>query len=240
MKKLCLSVLSICLISGIFAQKTTLNTAFLKIKLTERQAMYKGMADHNAKYRPAGSPFAIVVYNIMGGAHHGDLLVLSNIGKSYTDRDQAPKATDEQTADLYAKVYSHVESVSEADVMNYRAEYSSSPFNERTEKVLNTVYYLKFSAGNDFWDLFKKLKQVWEKANMKVAVYTPVTGDMRVVISSRLANGWSELDQKNKFNETYEALFGKGSLDKDFKLFASYVDRKETMMMTLNKDLSSK
>lgn len=240
MKKMYLTVLTVCLFSALVAQETTLNCAFLKVKLTERQSLYKGMAEHNATYRQASGPFAIAVYNITGGVHNGDILVLSNIGKSFTDRDQAPKPTDEQTQDLYHKVYTHVESVSDADVMVYRKEYSSSPFSERTEKILNTVYYLKYSAGSEFWGLFKKLKQVWEKANMKVAVYRPITGSNRVVISNRLPKGWSELDAENKFSDVYVQLFGKETLEKDFKLFASFVEKQETMMMTLNKELSSK
>lgn len=240
MKKISLFILSICLVSGIMAQETTVNVAFLKVKLTERQAMYKGMAEHNAKYRPAGSPFAIAAYNITGGVHNGEVLVLSNIGKSFTDRDNAPKPTEEQTADLYNKVYSHLESVNDGDVMVYSKNYSSGAFNERSDKIYNTIYYLKFSAGDDFWGLFKKLKAVWTKLNMNVAVYIPITGASRVVLSQRLPKGWSELDQNVKFDEMYEQLNGKGSLTKDFNLFASYVERKESMMMTLNKDISSK
>lgn len=240
MKKISFYILTICLVSGIYAQETTLNTAFLKLKLTERQAAYKGMMEHNAKYRPAGGPYAIAVYNITGGVHNGELLVLSNIGKSFTDRDNAPKPSIEQTEDLYNKVYSHVESVSEADVMMYRKNYSSGGFNERTDKVYNVTYYLKFSAGKDFWGLFKKLKAVWTKLNMNVAVYVPATGSTRVIISQRMPNGWSIMDQDDKFNAMYDEVHGKGSLEKDFNLFASYVERSESMMMTLNKDLSSK
>lgn len=240
MKKISLIILSISVLSTVLAQRTTVNTAFLKVKLTERLDLYKGMAEHNAKYRPAGGPFAIIVYNITGGIHNGDLLVLSNIGKSFTDRDNAPKPTEEQTKDLYEKVYSHVESVSEADVMKYSKTYSSGGFNERSEKVYNVAYYLKFGTGSDFWDLFKKLKQVWTKLNRNVAVYIPATGSNRVIISQRMTEGWSTLDQEDAFNKVYEEIHGKGSLEKDFKLFASYVERSEAMMMTLNKDLSSK
>jgi len=240
MKKQVFSLLFVCMAYGLFAQETTLNAAFYKVKLTERPALYKAMAEHNAKFRPAGSPLAIAVYNITGGLHNGEILILSNIGLSFKDRDKASTSPAGMSDDLYANVLPHFEAITDGDVMVYEKNYSSSDFSERTDKILNTIFTIKEGAGREFWDIVKKFPKAWEKSGLKIAAYVPITGSSRLVLSQRLPEGWSELDEKNTFSSDYEAIYGKGSLERDAKLFFSYILSKETMMMSLNRDISSK
>jgi len=141
---------------------------------------------------------------------------------------------------LYANVLPHFEAITDGDVMVYEKNYSSSDFSERTDKILNTIFTIKEGAGREFWDIVKKFPKAWEKSGLKIAAYVPITGSSRLVLSQRLPEGWSELDEKNTFSSDYEAIYGKGSLERDAKLFFSYILSKETMMMSLNRDISSK
>ena len=240
MKKL-LTVLTLMMVAVLSnAQETTMNASYYKVKLGHRNMLNKAMADHNAKFRPAGSTYAIVAYNLVGGEHNNEILILSNLGKSFKDRDQMAPASKEAQDDLYANVHQHLEDITGGDVLVYKKEYSNSAFNERAEKALTTQYFLKYGVNDEFWNVVKKLPAVWTKAGMKVAAYSPTTGSTRLFLTRRLPNGWSELDENKNLAKAYDEVYGAGTYDKDIKIFRSYIERKDAIMMTLNKEMSSK
>lgn len=240
MKKV-LFILSVMLavISGI-AQEKTLNAYYYKVKMGHRNLLYKAMATHNAKFRPAGSPYAMIAFNLFGGEHSNEILILSNVGKSFTERDNLTPVPAEAQDDLFNSIHPHLEDITGGDLMVYKKEYSNSEFGDRAEKALNTTYYLKFNVGKEFWDIVKKLPAVWDKAGMKVAGYVPTTGSSRLVLTRRMPNGWSELDENKNLAKAYDEVYGKGAYDKDILIFRAGVERKDVTMMTLNKEISSK
>lgn len=198
------------------------------------------MASHNARFRPAGSPLAVVAYNILGGEHNNEVLVTTQLGWSFKDRDQMPPASPEASDDLYTNIHPHLEGITAGDLLVYRKEYSNVAFNERADKAQTSVYYLKPTVGKEFWDVVKKLPAVWDKAGMKVAGYIPQTGSSRLVLTRRMPNGWSELDENRDLAKAYDEVYGKGMYDKEIQVFRNGVERKDVMMMTRNKDMSSK
>jgi hypothetical protein len=240
MKKILFLALSFVLVIGARGQEKTMNLAYWKVKLGQRNLLYKAMAEHNAKYRPAGGEYAMVAFNIVGGDHHGEIAILSNLGKSFADRDKSAPMPDAMLDDAYKTIMPYLESITGGDVLVYKPDYSNSAFSDRTEKILSTIYYLKFSNGNEFWDVVKKLPKAWTQAKMNIAAYVPTTGSSRLVFSRRMPNGWSELDENKQLSQAYDAVYGKGTYDKDVQLFRSGVEKKETIMMTLNKEISSK
>jgi hypothetical protein len=240
MKKVIFFFLAIISFLGIMAQETTLNANYYKVKMGHRNQLYKAMAEHNAKYRQAGSSYAVVAYNLVGGEHHNEVLLLNNIGKSFKDRDQMPPIPVGAQDDLYNTVHPHIEAITGGDLMVYKKEYSNSAFNDRSEKSMTTVYYLKFNVGSDFWDIVKKLPKVWDKAGMKVAGYVPTTGSTRLILTRRMPNGWSELDENKSLAKAYDEVYGIGSYEKDIQIFRAGVERKDATLMTMSKDMSSK
>lgn len=240
MKKTSLLMLSMLVAMTMLAQEVTMNVNYYKSKLGHRNELIKAMAEHNAKFRPAGSTYAVVAYNLVGGEHNNEILMLSNLGKSFKDRDLTPTASKEAQEHLYSTVHPHIEAITGGDVLVYRKDYSNSAFNERAEKALTTIYYLHYNVGNEFWDVVKKLPAVWNKAGMKVAAYTPTTGSSRLFLTRRMPNGWSELDENKSLSKAYDEVYGAGTYEKDIKIFRAGVERKDAVMMTQNKDMSSK
>ena len=54
-------------------------------------------------------------YNLVGGEHNNEILILSNLGKSFKDRDQMIPASKEAQDDLYANVHQHLEDITGGD-----------------------------------------------------------------------------------------------------------------------------
>lgn len=239
MKKIIFFLL-VAISTTVFSQEQSINIVYYKVKMGQRASLYKAMSEYNAKFRPAGSPYAVITYNLVGGEHNGELLILSNIGKSFTERDMAAPMPKDMQNELYTTIHSYMESISGGDVLVYKKEYSNSAFSDRTDKVLTTVYHLKYSVDAKFWDVVKKLPKAWEKAGLKIAVYTPLTGTSRLIFSRRMVNGWSELDENKNLAIAYDEVYGKGSYDKDILIFRAGVERKDVTMQTKNNDLSSK
>ena len=240
MKKMITTLTMIMVVIVSFSQETTMNAVYYKVKLGHRNMLNKAMAEHNAKFRPAGSTYAVVAYNLVGGEHNNEVLMLSNLGKSFKDRDLMATASKEAQDDLYANVHQHLEDISGGDVLVYKKDYSNSAFSERAEKALTTQYFLKFNVNDEFWNIVKKLPAAWTKAGMKVAAYTPTTGSSRLFFTRRMPNGWSELDENKNLAKAYDEVYGAGTYDIDIKIFRSYIERKDATMMTQNKEMSSK
>jgi hypothetical protein len=240
MKKTILSVSAAFAFLWSSAQLTTVNSYYYKVKMGHKTQLNKAMASHNARFRPAGSPNAVVAYNVFGGEHNNEVLVIGNLGKSFKDRDLMAPASPEALDDLYTNIHSHLEDITAGDVLVYRKEYSNAAFDERAEKTLSTVYYLKPTVGKEFWDVVRKLPAVWDKAGMRIAGYTTQTGSTRLVLTRRMPNGWSELDENKDLAKAYDEVYGKGAYDREIQVFRNGVERRDAMMLTMNKEMSSK
>jgi len=239
MKKLLAFLPLLCILIASNAQEKTLNVSYYKVKLGHRALFNKAMEEHNAKYRPANSSFSIVVYNLMGGEHNNEVLILSNLGKSFKERDNAPAPPAGAQDDVYNTIHPQLEAITGGDLLVYKAEYSNSAFSDRADKAVTTTYFLK-GVGADFWNIVKKLPAAWNKAGIKIAAYMPSTGSSRLVLTKRLPNGWGELDENKNLSKAYDEVYGIGSYEKDMQVFRGGINTIDRVMMTLNKGLSSK
>ena len=231
------------LITSVQAQKVTVNANYYKMKLGVRTQLYKAMAEHNAKYRPAGSPYAVKIYNLTGGPHHGELLILSNSGISFKERDGLKPQPDDLYNDWAKNVSPFLESMTGGDIMVYRKEYSSTAgaYAAAADKAMSTCYALNSSKLNsEFWDIVKKLPKVFDRVGRNTVAYVPVTGVERLCFTWRFPNGWAELDNDTSLQKAYDEVYGAGTYEKDIKIFRSYIESRTSTLMTLNKEISSK
>lgn len=241
MKKILLFVLLLVATASTFAQEKTLNSAFYKTKMGhgwQFQTVFGAFVD---KFWPANGNNPRVAYNITGGQHHTEVLVIYNIGKSFTDRDLTNNIPDGYWDYFNFNVAPHVDNII-GDVMVYRPDYSNSAFGDRSDKAINTLYEIK-GIGNSkvFTDILKKFPKVWDKMGLKVACYTTTTGTDRLITARRLPNGWKELDDtSSNFPTVYDEIYGKGSFDKDAIVVSSWRTRIDRFMITKNKEMSSK
>ncbi len=241
MKK-CSLLLAFCLsvFVGMSQAKTT-NFQYYKIKIGHRSAFNDALKTHVAKFRKAGGPYAWAAFNLVGGSHHNEVMVLFNIGKSWAEKDEisAMPTNSEAANDFYANVSPHIEGVTGGDILIYQPEYSNSSVEERSSKIRSNLLTLKYAPAQEFWDVIKRLPKAWDKAGIKVASYQ-TSGAPRLVFSRRFPNGWKELDEPSKLKTSYEELYGKGSYERDIAIMRNYVVESETVFMTLQPDLSSK
>ncbi len=241
MKKLILTT-AICLFTTlVFAQANTSNFHYYKIKMGHRNAFNQALKAHVTKFRKADSPYAWAVFNLVGGSHHSEVMALYNIGKSWAQRDEMSAMANNQEAsnDFYLNVAPHIESVTGGEIISYRAEYSNSSPNERSEKIRSNIITLKYAPAQEFWDVIKRLPKAWDKAGIKIASYL-TSGKNSLIFSRRFPNGWKELDEPSTLKAAYDEIYGKGSYEHDISIMRNYIVENETVYMTYQAELSSK
>jgi hypothetical protein len=240
MKKI-LTFLFLIVALSTFAQEKTLKSNLIKIKMGQGGQFYAADETWINKYLPAGGKNSIVTFDIDGGLHSGEILTISNIGKSFTDRDVASTPINGFWFDFEKNVAPFIESVTQ-DVMVYRAEYSNSAFDEAYDKCINTIYEIKgIGSHKAFSDVRKKFPKVLDKLGWKIKCFTTTTGTYRLIVSRGLPNGWKELDDTSAdFPTAYDQVYGKGSYEKDEIILSSWQTRVDKHMLTKNNALSSK
>ena len=239
-KLLILSMLCLCTLQ-VLAQANTSNFQYYKVKIGHRGAFNEALKNHVAKFRKAGSPYAWAVFNLGGGIHHNEVMALSNIGKSWAQRDEISALPSNQDAadDFYLKVSPHIEAVTGGEIISFQADYSNSNPSERSAKIRSNILTLRYDPSQEFWDIIKRLPKAWDKAGIKVATYT-TSGLNRLIFSRRFPNGWKELDEPAKLKTAYDEVYGKGAYEKDMAVMRNFVVENETTYMTFQPDLSSK
>lgn len=240
MKKI-LTFLFLIVAISTFAQEKTLNSILIKIKIGQGGQFYAADETWINKYLPASGKNTIVTFDIEGGLHAGEILTLSNIGKSFTDRDVASTPVNGFWFDFEKNVAPSIESVAQ-DVMVYRAEYSNNSFDGKSDKFMNTVYEIKgIGSSKAFSDVRKKFPKVFDKLGWKIKCFTTTTGTYRLIVSRALPNGWKDLDDTSAdFATAYDQVYGKGSYEKDEVILSSWQTRVDKHMLTKNNALSSK
>jgi hypothetical protein len=242
MKKMTLFVALTLIGFATFAQEKTMNGQFQKVKIGHNGAYVDAFENMVNKFFPAKNG-GLATYSITGGKHHGEYLILNNIGKTFTERDitTPPTIDNIRWGDTWsATVAPHVESV-EADLIVYKSEYSNSKFEEGTDKSVITEYVIK-GIGNRkaFNDILKKFPKVWDKLGVKYAIFTSATGLDKLISVRRLPNGWKDLDIQTDFAAAYEEMYGKGSYDRDATIVSNWWTRTDKYMVSKSTRLTSK
>ena len=103
MKKLVLFSACCLFTLATFAQASTANFQYYKVKTGQRAAFNEALKNHVAKFRKAGTPLAWNVYNLTGGSHHNEVLAIYNRGLSWEQRDalSTTMANSEAASDFY-------------------------------------------------------------------------------------------------------------------------------------------
>jgi hypothetical protein len=242
MKKMTLLVALSLIGFATFAQQKTMNAQFQKVKIGHNGAYLETFENMVNKFFPAKNG-ALATYSITGGKHHGEYLILNNIGKTFTERDNisAPTIDNVRWGDTWSvTVGPNVESI-QNEVVVYKSDFSNSLLEEGTDKSMVTEYTIK-SIGNrkPFNDILKRFPKVWDKLGAKFIIFTAETGPDKLIMVRRLPNGWKDLDMQADFGAAYEEMYGKGSYDRDAAIVSNWWTRTDKYMMTLNKRLSSK
>jgi hypothetical protein len=232
--------------SATFAQQKTKteNILFWEVKMGHRTQFNTAMETYLSKFRSVkdGIP-EVTGYNITGGNHHGEYLIVNNSGKSWADRDVVTPTTMENIRrDEYweLNIAPHLEGIT-GDILVYKPEMSNRGVDDKSEKRVVTEFTV-INGSKALTDQLRKMPKVWDKLGRKMGVWVTYTGVARYFAVRFLPNGWKELDDEkdDEFAIAYDEVYGKGSWDKDRLIFTNGWTNTDKFMMTLNKRLTSK
>ena len=246
MKKLLVMIALTLISSATFAQQktSTENILFWEVKMGHRTQFNTAMETYLSKFRSVkdGIP-EVTGYNITGGNHHGEYLIVQNSRKSWSDRDVVTPTTMENIRrDEYweLNIAPHLEGVT-GDILVYKPEMSNRGVDDKSEKRVVTEFTV-INGSKALTDQLRKMPKVWDKLGRKMGVWVTYTGVARYFAVRFLPNGWKELDDEkdDEFAIAYDEVYGKGSWDKDRLIFTNGWTNTDKFMMTLNKRLTSK
>ncbi len=246
MKKLLVMIALTLISSATFAQQKTKteNISFWEVKMGHRTQFNTAMETYLSKFRSVkdGIP-EVTGYNITGGNHHGEYLILNNSGKSWADRDVVTPTTMENIRrDEYweLNIAPHLEGIT-ADILVYKPEMSNRGVDDKSEKRV-VLEFTVINGSKGLTDQLRKMPKVWDKLGRKMGVWVTYTGVARYHVVRYLPNGWKELDdaKDGELAIAYDEVYGKGSWEKDRLILANGWTNTDRFMMTLNKRLTSK
>ncbi len=246
MKKLLVMIALTLISSATFAQQKTKteNISFWEVKMGHRTQFNTAMETYLSKFRSVkdGIP-EVTGYNITGGNHHGEYLIVNNSGKSWADRDVVTPTTMENIRrDEYweLNIAPHLEGIT-ADILVYKPEMSNRGVDDKSEKRV-VLEFTVINGSKALTDQLRKMPKVWDKLGRKMGVWVTYTGVARYFAVRYLPNGWKELDDEkdDEFAIAYDEVYGKGSWDKDRLIFTNGWTNTDKFMMTLNTRLTSK
>jgi hypothetical protein len=248
MKKLLVMIALTLINSATFAQQktSTENISFLEVKMGHRTQFNTAMETYLSKFRSVkdGIP-EVTGYNITGGNHHGEYLIINNSRKSWADRDVVTPSTMENIRrEEYweLNIAPHLEGVT-ADILVYKPEMSNRGVDDKSAEKRVVSEYTVINDSKALTDQLRKMPKVWDKLGRKMVVLMTYTGVFRYYVVRFLPNGWKELDNAitgEEFAIAYDEVYGKGSWDKDRLIFTNGWTNTDQFMMTLNERLTSK
>ncbi len=238
---------------AVYAQKTDLSTVnTVKPKKGQKMAFEAAYKAHIAKFHKASEN--INVYEIMSGPNAG-MYHLVNGGRSYADFDKERADATAHSQDLDKTFFPYLEETVNAtfriiDSMSLRPEVVA-------DKYVVNVRHMNQSLNLDDYRkewvrtvaVQKELKTgFWE--NLSYATFEQLwDGSDQVIVSIRnLKDGFKSLEM-NYFGETppgspsfrdvYSKKYGNAAWDNRVKVLDKAVDKTDTYIMRLRKDLSS-
>jgi hypothetical protein len=247
MKKLLVMIALTLISSATFAQQktSTENISFWEVKMGHKTQFNTAMETYLSKFRSVkdGIP-EVTGYNITGGNHHGEYLIINNSRKSWADRDVVTPTTMENIRrDEYweLNIAPHLEGMT-GDIIVYKPEMSNRGVDDKSAEKRVGSEYTVINGAKGLTDQLLKMPKVWDKLGRKMGVFMTYTGVFRYYLVRFLPNGWKELDDEkdDEFAIAYDEVYGKGSWDKDRLIFTNGWTNTDKFMMTLNKRLTSK
>jgi hypothetical protein len=204
------------------------------------QAFEKALAAHAQKYHKGDVAWR--VFTIESGPDAGGYHITEG-PKTWDAVDKRGDLGAEHTADYDKNVQPYLQERSSNSFAVYRADLSSVPLTQYSDKINITHVYQKMGYGADVEDMIKKLKKTWDESKQSVAVYeSSSSGEPQYILVTRYMNGLKEREMgfRAPMKERYEKANGAGSWDGYMQSLRTSVDRIWSELLFFKADLSSK
>ncbi|HSC55532.1 MAG TPA: hypothetical protein VLC98_18020 [Phnomibacter sp.] len=235
MKKLlmCLLVLPALLYGQ--AKQDVLIVGRLMPKFDKIDAFEKALANHNKKFHTT-APFKVTVFFVNTGLDAGSYQM--SMGPVSWEEIDKRVPGDAHDADWKNNVLPLVQKVSNDSYLMYKPDMSTIGFNDFAEKASIARYYYKPGCGPKTEEIFKGLKQYWEKDGATIAVYqTNSSGDPAFNLVFRHKQGWKE--KAEGFHKSMKELMGESAYNKFLENMNAIIDHVTGETIYMRKDLSS-
>lgn len=187
-------------------------TVSFEPKIDQIATFEKNMAAHNKKYHNEGNKTASVWYNLTGSNAGKYVVAIGPV--TFTDYDSYEQS-DEHDKDWNENVLPYVKEVSDYEFWKLDEELSHTPEGSSTGKEIFRVYNLKPWEGYRFYELLKKVSEVYKKKpqenyfHVYWSEFSSNSGrDVAIALGQKT---WASLDDKSKFSDDYEEVHGDGS-----------------------------
>jgi len=204
------------------------------------QAFEKALGDHAQKYHK-GDYFWRVFFIESGpdaGGYH-----ITEGPCSWDAVDKRADISAEHTADWDKMVQPYLTDKSSNSYSVYRADLSSVPLTEYSDKIaINHVFY-KPGYQPEMEEAFKLLKKTWAASGQSIAVYeSSGSGEPQYAVVTRYKQGLKERERdfRAPMKDRYEKENGTGSWVKYNDVLKMAVDHSWAELLTLKPAMGSK
>jgi hypothetical protein len=203
MKKFACLLLALAVPFALFAQepkkdaatapkKNLLSMYRVEVKTGHEAAFKAAIAAHAQKYHKGDHTWR--VGEVLTGPE-GGMYQLNEGPTSWTTYDGRGDLGAEHTKDYETNVQPHVEKTTPDTLMTFQPDLSTVALEQYSNKVLIRRLTVKPGRGTDAVDVMKRLKAVYEKKGISVAVWhTAWSGENMYSVVVRLKNGLKDLD----------------------------------------------
>lgn len=221
-------------------EKTVISFDRVFPKSDKVQAFEKALAAHAQKYHKGDNSWR--VYSIESGPDAGGYHIVEG-PKTWDGVDKRGDLGAEHTADFDKTVQPFLQEKGSTSYSVYRADLSSVPLTEYSDKINIMHIYPKPGYSNDMEELIKKLKKTWDESGQSVAVYeSSSSGEPQWILVTRYKTGLKERERgfRAPMKERYEKSNGAGTWDAYIQTLRTAVDHIWSELLFSKPELGSK
>jgi hypothetical protein len=173
-------------------KKTLMSTYRVEVKPGHETAFKAAIAAHAQKFHKGDHSWRVA--EVMTGPE-GGMYQLNEGPSSWTAYDDRGDLGAEHTKDYETNVQPHLEKTLPDALITFQEELSTVPMTQYSNKVLVRRFTVKPGRGTEVVDVLKRLKPVYEKKGISVAVWHSAwSGENTYILVVRLKNGLKDLD----------------------------------------------
>lgn len=195
------------------AKPIVLSTYRIMPKPGHEKQLETALAAHAKKFHKGDFQWRVgeILSGPDGGMYH-----ITEGPTSWTAIDGRGDLGADHMKDYQANVQPHVEKSSPETYLTYQTSLSTTDATKWTDKVAINHFVVKPGRGTQASDVLKKVKAIYEKVGLTVAVWrTSWSGESTYVLVFRLKNGLKQFDEPTpEFRKASDELFGAGEYER--------------------------
>lgn len=219
--------------------KNVVSTFRVHVKPGHDKAFRAALTAHAQKFHSNDVRWR--VGEIMSGPDGGGYQIVEG-PTSWTALDDRGDLGAEHQADFDTNLTPHIERISPDTYAEFQQDLSSAKMEQWSNKVMSVHYTIRPGRGVLANDVMKRLKAIWEKRGLNVAVWgARFSGPASYTAAFRLKNGWKDFDADGLSNRAAsDALWGSSAYDGLMADMAQAFEKVSSELVNYDPSLGSK